>query len=107
MFYRVRQLFYLGCEALSGLESRNVVLGDRDGRVLRDVTSHLRCALLDDEATKTTEVYVLAVLQRALHAIHESLYDGHNLHLLNAGAFCDFAYDICLSHILWYIKLSI
>ena len=100
----VRQLFYLGCEALSGLESRNVVLGDRDGRVLRDVTSHLRCTLLDDEATKTTEIINVTVYERTLHAVHEGLNASHNLHLLHAGVFSDFAYDICLSHIYFVLN---
>ena len=95
----VRQLFYLGCEALCGLESRNVVLGNGDGGVLRDVASYLLSALLYDEATKTTEVNVLAVLQRALNALHKGLNDGHHLDLLYAGALSDFANDICLSHI--------
>ena len=81
------------------------MLGNGDGGVLRDVAGHLRCALLDDEAAETAQVYIIIIGQRSLDALHESLDDCLYLHLLNAGALSDFAYDICLGHISYDIKI--
>ena len=92
------KLLNLTCEALSGLESRNIVLGDSDCSVLRDVTSNLSSALLDDEATKTTEIYILTLDHSALNALHECLNDSLYLDLLNASRLRNLVYDIGLCH---------
>ena len=47
----VYTLFDFRSEALGGLESRNIVLGNRDRRVFRYVAGYFLSALLDDEAT--------------------------------------------------------
>ena len=96
-FYR--ELFHLRCEALGGLESGDVVLGDGDGRVLRDVAGDLLGAFLHDEAAESAEIHVVLLCERCLDTVHESLDDSLYLHLLNTGALSDFAYDICLCHI--------
>ena len=65
---------HLHSESLCRLECGDVVLGNDDGSILRDVTSGLLGSLLQDEATKTTEVYILFLNQRLLNYFHESLY---------------------------------
>ena len=67
-----------------------------DGRVLRDVACDFLCTFLHDEAAEAAEIHVVLVGQRRLDAIHESFDDCLNLHLLNAGALSDFAYDCLL-----------
>ena len=99
-------LLHLRCEALCGLESRNVVFGNGDRRILRDVAGNLLGALLHDEAAETTEIHVILLGERRLDALHESLDDSLHLHLLNAGAFSDFAYDICLCHVYIVFKIK-
>ena len=54
-------LLHLVHEHLSGLESRNLVLGDNDNSVLADVAGGLLSALLHDEAAKTTEEHVVTL----------------------------------------------
>ena len=48
-------------EHLCGLESGNLVFGDNNGGVLRDVAGSLLRTYLDDEAAETAEVNILAV----------------------------------------------
>ena len=96
-------LLHLRCEALCGLESGDVVFGNGDRRVLRDVAGNLLGALLHDEAAETTEIHVIFLGERRLDALHESLDDSLHLHFLDAGAFCDFAYDICLCHSIYVL----
>ena len=67
------------------------MFGNGNGRVLRDIAGHLLGALLHDKAAEAAEIHVILVGQRRLDAIHKSLDDCLNLHLLNAGAFSDFA----------------
>lgn len=50
--------------------------------------------------------YTLFLGERRLDALHESLDDSLHLHLLNAGAFSDFAYDICLCHVYIVFKIK-
>ena len=83
--YVVGTLLNLACEALRWLESWDVVLRDGDSSILRDITSDLHSALLDDEAAEATKIYVLTINHCVLNALHESLYDSLNLNLLNAG----------------------
>jgi len=91
-------LFHLLCEALGGLESRNIVFGNGNRRILRDVAGNLLGALLHDEAAEATKIDIVILSERRLDALHESLNDSLHLHFLNSRAFRDFAYDICLCH---------
>ena len=75
------------------------MLGNRDRRVFRYVAGYFLSALLDDETAESAKIDVIVVGERGLDAVHESLDDGLHLHFLDTGAFSDFAYDICLSHI--------
>ena len=100
------RLFHFRGEALRGLERRNVVFGNRNGRIFRNVAGYLLGAFLHDETAETAQVDVVVLDERILHALHERLDDGLHLHLLDTGAFSDFADDICLSHIFMLLKLS-
>ena len=61
-------LLHLVHEHLSGLESRNLVLGDNDDSVLADVAGGLLRTGLHDEATKSAKVNILAISQRILYS---------------------------------------
>ena len=50
-------------KGLSRLEGGNLVLGNGDGGVLEDVTGSLSGSLLGYEASKTSQVNVLVILQ--------------------------------------------
>ena len=60
-------------EHLSGLEGGNLVLGNDDSLVLRDVASGLLRTSLHDEATKATKIHVFTIGERILHDVHEFL----------------------------------
>lgn len=82
------------------------MFGNGDGRVLGDVAGYLLGAFLHDETAEAAEIHVVLLGQRRLDALHESLDDSLHLHLLNAGAFSDFAYDICLCHVYIVFKIK-
>lgn len=85
-------------ENLSGLEVRNVVLGNDQRGVLRDVASGLLSALLQDEATEATEVNIFLVGESALHLIHERFNYCECCGLVDAGLLRDKADDFCFCH---------
>ena len=99
-------LFHLLCEALGGLESRNIVFGNGNRRILRDVAGNLLGALLHDEAAEATKIDIVILSERRLDALHESLNDSLHLHFLHSGALSDFAYDISLCHIFMLFKIK-
>lgn len=53
---------------------------DRNGRILGNVTSHLLRAFFHDEATETTEIYIVVLRQGTLDALHKSLDDSLDLY---------------------------
>lgn len=85
-------------EHLGGLESRDVVLGDDQSRVLGNITSGLLSALLEDKATKTTEINIVIGGEGTLNLVHESLYNGEGCCLVDAGLLGDEADDVLFCH---------
>ena len=65
------RILYKEGQIVSEKESGDVVLGNYDSSILRDVTSSLLCSLLQDEAAESAEVYWVALYKRSLNALHE------------------------------------
>ena len=57
-------------------------------------------------ATFLARFFTMKLPKPRRYALHESLDDSLHLHLLNAGAFSDFAYDICLCHVYIVFKIK-
>ena len=94
---------YLLDEAVSGLESGDVVSGDHDSGLLGDVTGGLLSAMLDDEAAETTKIHILIFGYRFDDCLHESFNNCLHLSLLKAGVLGDLVYDVCLCHFCKYL----
>ncbi len=54
---------------------------NNQGGVLADVTRGLLCSLLDDKATKASEIYVFTMCETVLHNGHELFDNGNNCDL--------------------------
>ena len=91
-------LTHLCNEGLGRLERGNVVSRNHDGRVLGNVAGGLLRAGLHSKAAEATEIHVLALCHRVLHAIHKTFYNALHLDSLNSGALGDLINDFCLSH---------
>ena len=52
-------LFDLIGERLRGLESGNIVLGNNDRRILRNVTCRFLCTLLQNETAETSQIDII------------------------------------------------
>lgn len=76
-------------EAVSGFECWNIVSWNNESGVLADVTGGFLRSLLDDEASESTEIYILAVCEAVLYHGHKLFNDGNNSSLVNAGCLCD------------------
>ena len=85
-------------ERIGRLKCRNVMSRNNQGGVLADVTRGLLCSLLDDKATKASEIYVFTMCETVLHNGHELFDNGNNCGLVDAGCLCDFTRYFCLSH---------
>ena len=99
-------LFNVVDESLGGLERRNIVCGDDDGGVLGDVTTSLLSTLFDNEATKATEVDVLAFGERLLNNIHKLFNGSLDGDLFDTGFLCNLCNNFCLCHIVYFFKIS-
>lgn len=71
---------------------------NNEGSVLADVAGGLFGSLLDDEASESTEIYILAVCEAVLYHGHKLFNNGNNRSLVNAGCLCDFSRYFCFSH---------
>lgn len=80
-----RFLFNVLHENLSGLEGGNLMLGNNDSGVLRDVAGCLLAAGLDDEAAESAEIDVLSVSERIFYDFHELLNGAEDLSAVNTG----------------------
>ena len=88
-------------EALGWLEARQVVSRNGKGGVLGDVACSLGCTVLDVEATETTQVNTLLLIDEALlHFLHESLHYSANFLLWHTSRDGNFVYDVCFGHFL-------
>ena len=93
-------------EALGWLEARQVVSWDGKSGVLGDVTGSLGCTVLDVEATETTQVNILLLLDEALlHLLHESLHYNANFLLWHASRDSYLVYDVCFGHFLIFFVI--
>ena len=60
-------------ETLGGLEARQIVCSDGNSGVLGDVACRFGSTVLDDEATKTTKVNIVFLVQQAaLNCLHKA-----------------------------------
>ncbi len=95
---REAKLLHFLHEHLGGLECGDLVLGDYDGGVLRDIACGLGAAGLHDEAAEAAEINILAVCEGILNDFHELFDSLQNSCLLYAGGLGDFVYEICFCH---------
>lgn len=84
----------------SGLERRNLVLGNDDGGVLGDVACSFGCASLHNKTSKATEKDILSAGERILYNSHELLNHGEHGSLLDAGRTGNLVHYISFCHFL-------
>ena len=70
------------------------MLGDGDGRILRNIAGHFLCALLDDETSETAEIDVVVFDQRISYVHHERLDNGLNQYLLSTPVLLAISFTI-------------
>ena len=104
-FLKVFLFANLGNESLGWLESGDVVSGDDDGGVLRDVACGLLRAGLDGKATESTEINVLAVGQGVLYTLHEAFHYTLYLYSFDAGTFGNFIDDFSFGHDIYFFNI--
>ena len=89
---------HVHCESLCRLERGDVVLGNDNGCVLRNIASSLLCSLLQDEATEATQIYILLLDERLLNNLHKSLYALQCLGFVNTCLFANLVYNFRFCH---------
>ena len=100
-------------ETLGGLEARQIVCSDGNSGVLGDVACRFGSTVLDDEATKTTKVNIVFLVQQAaLNCLHKAFNHYGNVFLLNTSLYGYLGDNICLCQsyfccYLFYIFLPI
>jgi len=83
---------------LGGLEAGDIMLIDHDGRVAGDIPGDFLLSFLVDEASKSTDVDILAARHRRLYNAEKSFYGCGYIGLVNAGFFSDLSNNVCLGH---------
>lgn len=73
---RLFTALYLVYKRLGGFESRDIVGGDDNGGVLRNVPTGFFSPALNGEATKTPQVNVFTVYKRRFYNFHEGFNHG-------------------------------
>ena len=74
------------------------MLGDGDRGILRDITSYLGGALLDDEASESAKVNIVVGDKRISDVLHVCLLNRLHQNFLGAGTLGDLINNISLSH---------
>ena len=84
-FFEIELLRNFGLEGGSGFEEGDVVGGNNDGGILRDVASGFFSAELEGECAEATEINVFAVGERVLNDFHKLFYDVEDGGLVDSG----------------------
>ena len=87
-------------EGFGRLERGNVVGGNFDGRVLRNVTARFLRAGFDDETAKTSEVNVLTGNHVVFNDIHKRFYGRQYNGLFQTRLGGDFGYNFCFCQVI-------
>ena len=93
------RLFDVGHEGFGRLEGGNVVLGNDDGGVFRDVACSLLSAFFENEAAKASQVNVFTVGERLFDRCHKSFYDSERGGFVDAGLLRNGVNDVCFSQL--------
>lgn len=90
---------YVFNEGLARLEAGQIVSSDIDSGVLQYVAGGLCSAVLDDEATEATQIYVFFLVQKAaLHAFHKAFNHSGHIFLGHACFEGNLVDNVCFSH---------
>lgn len=87
-----------GQESFGRFESGNVVGGDFDRGVLRNIAARLLGAGLDDEAAKASQINILPGNHVVLNDIHERFHGGQYDRFFQTRLSGDFGYYFCFCH---------
>ncbi len=93
-------VLYLVHEHASGLECGNLVLGNDDGGVFRNISCCLLATGLHNEAAETTEIHIFAARERLFYDFHEVLDSSEYSGFFNTGGLRNFVDDVGFSHFL-------
>lgn len=91
-------LFDLIGERLRGLESGNVVLGNNDRRILRNVTCRFLCTLLQNETAETSQIDIILPCKRLFDRLHECFDGSKDGGIVNTSLLGNLPYNICFGH---------
>ena len=83
---------------LRGLERRNVVLGNNDRRILRNVTCRFLGTLLQNETAETSQINIFLPCKRLFDRLHECFDGSKDGGIVNTGLLGNLPYDICFGH---------
>ena len=83
---------------LRGLKSGNVVLGNNDRRILRNVTCCFLCTLLQNETAETSQIDIIFPGKRLFDRLHECFYRSKDGSIVNTGLLGNLPYNICFGH---------
>ena len=85
-------------EDLGRLEAGDKVLINHNGGVTRDIPGNFLLSFLVDEASKSTDVDILAAGHGRFYNAEEGLYRSRNVGLVNSSFFSDLSDNVCLGH---------
>lgn len=93
-----KRLLDLVGERLRGLERGDVVLGNYDRCILRNISRRLLRALLQNETAETSQIDIFLPCKRLFDRLHECFHRSKNRGIVNASLLCNLPYNICFGH---------
>ena len=85
-------------ERLRGLERGDVVLGNDDRCILRNISRRLLRALLQNETAETSQIDIFLPCKRLFDRLHECFDGSKDGGIVNTSLLGNLPYNICFGH---------